>query len=99
MQPSGSAEADECEVAWIVTALHGYQANSLLHSRFGQLDDARGEGVDAPNSPPCSIHIGASSRLVQPQATTEKILMVQATENQIRIGNSGLIAGAETDGA
>ena len=88
-----SAEAEQREFARIVAAFHGDDADGFLHDSFGEQDDAGGEVLEAPEAAALRSHQRAGAIEVEAGPAAKEELGVEAAEDEVGVGDGGLIAG------
>src|SRR5262249_41822845 len=102
MQSASAAKSDEREVARVVAALDGDHANRFFHRRVHHPYHASGKPLERGRSSLFSQPLrGHPARAleIQLKAAAQKILRTNAPQQQISVGNRGLLAPSVTNRA
>ena len=91
VQRAGAAEADEGEVAGVVAPLDGDDADGLFHGGLGEAEDAGGELLDGGQIAAGALHDGARALGVEADAAAEEEVGVEAAEDEVGVGDGGLL--------
>ena len=102
VQASGAAESDQGEVARVVSPLDGDYADGFLHDCVDYANDTGCEFIEREWAslmlePFCGDAAGAIE--IESEIAAEEAGGLQASEDEIRIGDGGLGAASVADGA
>ena len=99
VERASASEGNQREVAGIVAALDGDDANGLLHGGLNDAQDAGGELFDGGEGSLPLLHVLQHAGAVEGDGASHEAVGVEAAEGEVGVGDGGLGAAAEADGA
>ena len=102
MKRASPAESDHRQFARVITAPHGNQTQCVDHSGVGDLDDAirGGDRIHAQRLGAFAANTFTGGFPVKMKIASQEVVRVEAPEDEVGIGNGGLLAAfAIADGA